>query len=192
MGNHYRTLVVQDVSAGEAEGLAARGLHWFVSGGVVRAERSEDCVFFARYGHPPGPEWSRAVAEARWRAGGGVAVHVGRTLFHGCPFSCAYAVCPNCAARTRFLTPGGEAVEGAFDPFAASLRAWERTGAATADCGACGRAGDLTAWGWDGDFFALGHLGFAFWDWPELAPDFLAAFAEVLGGRRFAHVAGKL
>ncbi|WP_345491380.1 hypothetical protein [Streptomyces roseoviridis] len=192
MGNHYRTLVVPDVTAEEAEGLAARGLGWLVSEGIVRAGRSEDCVFFAAYGHLPGPRWSRAAEDPRHEAAGGVAVHVGRTVFHGCTFFCAYAVCPHCAARTRFFGDDGTAVEGAFDPFAASIRAWERTGAATADCGTCGRAGDLTAWEWDEDFFAFGHLGFAFWDWPAPAPGFLAAFARVLGGRRFVQVAGKL
>ncbi|MFF5973550.1 hypothetical protein ACFY7C_18690 [Streptomyces sp. NPDC012769] len=192
MGNHYRTLVVPDVGAEEAGELAGRGLGWLVSEGIVRAERSGDCVFFAEYGHPPGPRWTRAAAGQRYGAGGGVAVHAGRTVFHGCPFFCAFAVCPHCAARTRFFGDEGEAVEGAFDPFAASIRAWERTGTATAACGTCGRAGDLAAWGWDEDFFAFAHLGFAFWDWPDLAPDFLAEFASVLGGQRFVQVTGRL
>ncbi|MET9955835.1 hypothetical protein ABZ135_30395 [Streptomyces sp. NPDC006339] len=192
MGNHYRTLVVPDVGPEEAEELAGRGLGWLVAAGIVRAERVRDCVFFAEYGHLPGPGWARAVADPRRGSGGGVAVHAGRTVFHGCPFFCAHAVCPHCEARTRFFDDEGEAVEGAFDSFAASIGVWQRTGTATAACDTCGRATELTAWTWDQNFFAFAHLGFAFWDWPALAPDFLADFASALGGHRFVQVRGNL
>ncbi|MFD0369750.1 hypothetical protein [Streptomyces sp. NPDC059071] len=186
MGNHFQTLVVADATAAEAAQLARRGLDWLVAAGIVRAERT-DCVLGAPLGHPPGPAWERAVAEPDWEPDGGLAVHTGRQVFHAGQDAPEFAVCPGCATRTAL-------VEDTWQRFDAAIRVWAGgdTAAARVACPACGRDGDVTAWQWHDDRFALACLGFAFWDWTEFGSDFLTDFAEALGGRRVVRVWGKL
>ncbi|MFF4240319.1 hypothetical protein ACFYYL_30960 [Actinomadura geliboluensis] len=58
-------------------------------------------------------------------------------------------------------------------------------------CPTCERPVDPQAWQWADDYFALGHLGFTFWNWLPLRPDFIAALAARLG-HPLVHLEGKL
>lgn len=192
MGSTYQTLVDLDATPAEAPALAAHALDRLVGRGIVRAERT-DCVFGAPLGHPPGPRWGSAVTYEEWEPSDGLKIEVGRTVFHGGQGDAEYAVCPHCAARTRFYTEAWEYIEdGAWGPFDAAMSAWHATGAATVMCAHCGHPGELAAWSWADDYYAFAYLGFEFWNWPEFDPRFLDAFAEALGGHRVVRVWGKL
>jgi hypothetical protein len=89
--------------------------------------------------------------------------------------------------------PGDTAADNdAWPRFAAAMDTWHETGAATADCPACAQPVPLTDWIWADDYFAFGHLGLEFWNWPEFTPEFRAEISRVLGGHRTAFVRGKL
>ncbi|MCF2527842.1 hypothetical protein [Yinghuangia soli] len=189
MGHHLQTVVDLSVSAAAAEAVAARGLRWLVAEGIVLAERT-DCVLGVPLGHPPGPEWGRAVAAGEGEPYGGLRVTTGRVGFDAGQYPPAYAQCPHCASRIALYTEDWDVIPGAWLPFDAAMDRWYESGAAAVVCPDCGRAGDLTAWTWDHDRYAFGYLGFAFRDWPRFSPQFLAAFGDALGGHRVVVVGG--
>ncbi|MFF0752780.1 hypothetical protein [Streptomyces sp. NPDC004267] len=192
MGNYFENVVVPDASAEEAPRLAAHGLDWLVAEGIVHREAVAGCVFGAPAGHLPGPQWAPAVTDPRIEPLGGVAVHAGPWVSHAIPVESRYVICPHCAAPTRSATDDGTPVKEVWDLFGPAFGVWEKTGAAMVPCGACGRTGDVAAWRWSDDDLVLAHLGFAFWDWPDLAPEFVAEFGKVLGGGRLIRMGGKL
>ncbi|WP_406369360.1 hypothetical protein OG788_05655 [Streptomyces sp. NBC_00647] len=143
-------------------------------------------------GHPPGPLWAKAVGQVDWEPSDGLKVEIGRTVFHGGQGDAMYAACPHCAAHVHLYTDEWDTIEGAWEPFNKAIDTWYDSGRAAVTCPRCSRAGDLTAWTWDNDYYAFGYLGFEFWDWPEFSPSFLERFARVLGGHRTVLVGGKL
>ncbi|MEU6351774.1 hypothetical protein ABZ896_20915 [Streptomyces sp. NPDC047072] len=56
---------------------------------------------------------------------------------------------------------------------------------------ACTETVPVAEWTWDGSF-APAHLGFVFWNWPPLSPEFRARIAGLLDGHRVVRVRGKL
>lgn len=191
MGNHFQTLVDLDATQADASSVAARGLEWLVGEGIVRAERT-GCVLGAPLGHPPGPLWAKAVGHEDWEPSDGLNIETGRTVFQGGQGDAMFAVCPHCAERVDLYTDEWDLIESAWAPFGKAMDVWHDTGRADVTCPRCRRAGDLTTWTWDHDYYAFGYLGFEFWDWPEFSPAFLTRFTHALGGRRTVLVAGKL
>lgn len=173
--------------------LAGRALDWLVREGIVRAERT-DCVLGARSGNPPGEHWTKAVVhpDSDWAPTDGLRIETGRTVFHGGQGDAQYATCPRCAGRTDFFTETWDPIEGAGEPFDEAISTWHTTGEATVMCRHCGTSSDLRAYTWADDYFAFGHLGFEFWNWPEFDPRFLADIGRVLDGHRLVRVWGKL
>ncbi|MDQ0714182.1 hypothetical protein QFZ55_003634 [Streptomyces luteogriseus] len=193
MGDHFQTIVDLDANGADAEPLARRVVEWLVAEGVVLAERT-DCVLSLPMGHPPGPRWGRAVGEAAvddepWD---GLAVHAGRTVFHGWPGGLEAAVCPRCSATTRLVDDGWAMIDEAWAPFVDAIGTWSATGVAQVRCPACARIVPLRDWAWNDDYFAFAHLGFEFWNWPELTPEFRGRVAELLDGHRTAYLRGKI
>ncbi|MFC8668515.1 hypothetical protein [Streptomyces sp. NPDC057199] len=226
MGDHFQTVVDVDATADEARALAARVVEWLVAEGIVLGERT-DCVLGQPLGHPPGPNWRRAVEESPdWDPWDGLAVHTGRTVFDSGQGGPESVTCPRCRATTPLSgetydepydedyeasgeSRAGEAdsdgadsdgadsgedepENGVWPNFAAAMGTWHETGAATVDCPACARPVALTDWIWEDDYYAFGHLGLEFWNWPELRPDFIQEISRLLGGHRTGHVWGKL
>ncbi|MFD3379813.1 MULTISPECIES: hypothetical protein [unclassified Streptomyces] len=218
MGDHFQTVVDVDATADEARALAARVVEWLVAEGIVLGERT-DCVLGQPLGHPPGPNWQRAVEESPdWDPWDGLAVHTERTVFDSGQGGPESVTCPRCETTAPLsgetydedYEPSGEgpAGEADLDPdsgegegeaensvwprFAAAMGTWHETGAATVDCPACARPVALTDWIWEDDHYAFGHLGLEFWNWPELRPDFIQDISRLLDGHRTVHVWGKL
>ncbi|MFE9171004.1 hypothetical protein ACFYNZ_16000 [Streptomyces kebangsaanensis] len=193
MGDHFQTIVDLDASPREAPPLARRAVEWLVAEGIVLAERT-DCVLGQPLGHPPGPNWRRAVAEddGDWEPYDGLAVYTGRTVFHGGQGEAESARCPRCAATTRLYTDSRELIAEAWTPFSEAIGTWHRTGAADVECPACAASVPLPDWTWSDDYFAFAHLGLEFWNWPRFTEDFRARTANVLGGHRTAYVWGKI
>ncbi|MFF5371729.1 hypothetical protein [Streptomyces sp. NPDC013187] len=59
-------------------------------------------------------------------------------------------------------------------------------------CPVCAQQVPLPDWTWTDDYFAFAHLGFEFWNWPEVTPEFRARVRALLDGHRTAYVWGKL
>lgn len=191
MGDHFQTLVDLDATSADAAGLAVRALGWLVDEGIVSSERT-DCVLGACEGHPPGEQWAKAVIEPERAPSDGLKISTGRTVFWGGQGDAQYATCPRCARQTWFYTESWDRIEGARDAFDTAMSLWHETGEAAVTCQHCGHASDLALWRWADDYFAFGHLGFEFWNWPEFEPRFLADLARILGGHEVVRVWGKL
>ncbi|MFD8234977.1 hypothetical protein ACFV20_24250 [Streptomyces sp. NPDC059696] len=193
MGDHFQTIVDLDAGGADAEPLARRVVEWLVAEGIVLAERT-DCVLSLPEGYPPGPRWERAVDEAAAddEPGDGLAVHAVRTVFHGWPGGLEAAVCPRCSTTTRLVDDAWSMIDETWAPFSDAIETWSATGAAQVRCPACTRRVPLGEWAWNDGYFAFAHLGFEFWNWPELTPEFRSRVAELLDGHRTTYVRGKI
>jgi hypothetical protein len=194
MGDHFQTIVDLDARPEEARGLADRVVAWLVTEGIVLADRT-DCVLGQPLGHPPGPNWRRAVSgqDADWEPWDGLAVYTQRTVFFGGQGEPTAVTCPRCRAATRLLTDEWELIDAIWTPFDQAMILWHRTGEVTpVTCPACAHEVPLTDWSWEDDFYAFGHLGLEFWNWPEFSDSFRSRISEILGGHRTALVWGKL
>lgn len=193
MGDHFRTIVDLDASPQHAPRLAERVVEWLVAEGIVLAERT-DCVLGQPLGHPPGPNWMRAVGldDADRDPSDGLAVYTGRTVFHGGQGEPEAVCCPRCGVTTRLITDEWELIDAAWVPFRDAMGAWYETGAAQVDCPACAEAVPLSDWTWADDYFAFAHLGFEFWNWPPFTEEFRTRISELVDGHRTAYVWGKL
>ncbi|MEY9487940.1 hypothetical protein RKD26_003734 [Streptomyces calvus] len=193
MGDYFQTIVDLDAGADEAARLADRAVAWLVTEGIVLAERT-GCVLGLPLGHPPGPNWHRAVADddAEWKPTDGLAVAVGRTVFDGGQGEAEAVTCPRCAATTPLVTDHWDTIDAAWEPFRDAIETWQETGQAEVACPACAESVPLPEWSWADDYFTFAHLGFTFWNWPEFTPEFQARFSGALGGHRTGLVWGKL
>lgn len=193
MGDHFQKIVDLDAGPQDAPRLAQRVLDRLVDEGIVLAEPVADCVYGPPLGHVPGPHWQRAVApqDARFGPGDGLAVHTERTVFHGGQGALAAARCPRCAATVRLHGDGGMIPE-TWGPFVLAIDTWHESGTADVTCPECAEPVPLPDWTWSDDYFAFGHLGFVFWNWPALTPEFRTGMAELLDGHRVAYLRGKL
>ncbi|GGQ08539.1 hypothetical protein ACFFKE_22495 [Streptomyces mutabilis] len=188
MGDRFQAIVDIDACGADACRLAGRVLEWLVAEGVVLAERTR-CVPGQPLGHPPGPHWERAVTDD-WdlAPSDGLAVHTRRTGFTSGADMPGAAHCPHCAAPTPLDGPDDDT---AWQRFSTAMRIWHDTGAATVDCPACATAVPVQDWTWDEAPVALGHLGFEFWNWPDLTAGFRARLTALLGGHRTVYVWGR-
>lgn len=194
MGDHFRTIVDLDASPQQAPRLAERVVDWLVAEGIVLPELTPHRVYGQPLGRMPGPHWQRAVAQddVHWGPGEGLAVHTERTVFHKRgQGGLDTARCPRCTATTRLRGDGGMIPE-AWGPFLMAINAWHETGTADVACPHCAESVPVTDWTWTDDYFSFAHLGFQFWHWPELTPEFRARISELLGGHRTAYIRGKL
>ncbi|MEU8802836.1 hypothetical protein [Spirillospora sp. NPDC048819] len=196
MGDYFQTLV--DVQAGpdEAERLARDVLDWLVASGVVAAGRT-DCVLGADLGHPPGPR-ADAVLDGEgypsWRDlwTNGLDIATGRSVFDAGQGEPSAVSCPHCATTIELVDEGYELVREAWEPFGEAMTEWSEGRDGIIACPACTRAVEPAAWRWADDYFAFGHLGFTFWNWPPLRPEFVAEFTRRLAGHRTVLLDGKL
>ncbi|MFI0038470.1 hypothetical protein ACH4NS_23675 [Streptomyces mutabilis] len=194
MGDRFQVIVDLDAGEADARRLAGRVLERLVAEGVVLAERTR-CVPGQPLGHPPGPHWERAVTDD-WdlAPSDGLAVHTRRTGFTSGADMPGAAHCPHCAAPTPLDDPDDpDDPDGAtaWQRFSTAMQTWHDTGAATVDCPACATAVPVQDWTWDEAPVALGHLGFEFWNWPDLTDGFRARLTALLDGHRTAYVWGR-
>lgn len=185
MGDRFQTIVDLDASPADAEALAHRVVEWLVAEGIVLADRT-DCVLGRPLGHPPGPHWERAVSDdGDHEPWDGLAVHTGSTGFTSGADMPGAAVCPHCRAVTALD-------DDVWPRFSTAMQAWYETGGASVTCPACAAAVAVPEWGWDESPLAFGHLGFEFWNWPDLTEDFHTRLAARLDGHRTAYLWGAI
>lgn len=197
MGDWFQTIVDVEAGAENADRCAARVRDWLTSAGIVLAERT-DCVLGAEAGHPPGPAVGQALEDPSSDDGwqglwtNGLDIIVGRTVFDAGQGDVEAVTCPHCTREIRLVDAHWATIEEAWAPFREVLTAWPEGDDGVIACLSCGEPVEPTAWRWADDYFALGHLGFTFWNWPQLKQDFVAEVSRRLGGHRVVLLAGKL
>ncbi|WP_280433863.1 hypothetical protein [Nocardia carnea] len=199
MGDWFQTIVDKDASPWNSKALAADILDWLISVGVVVAER-DDCVLGAESGHRPGPAADTVVDSTGWSSSfhtlltNGLAIVTERCVFNSGQGMPTAVTCPRCDSATALVDDFYEPIPGIWEMFVdEGAFAWAAgRDMLTVPCPICAEQVDLADWTWADDYFALGYLGFTFWNWPPFRPDFIAEFGRRLGGHRTALVEGKL
>lgn len=197
MGDYFQTIVDTEATPGEAQQLAADVLDWLIAERFVAAERT-DCVLGADAGHPPGERYGEAVDQPDpelvklWS--NGLHIAVGRTVFDAGQGEPEAVTCPHCAAETKLVDRCWELDMEKWAPFRDATEAWSEgyDDDSLVPCASCDRSAPVHAWQWADDYFAFGHLGFTFWNWPPLRPEFVANLSRQLGGHRTVVLEGKL
>ncbi|MGX1131436.1 endogenous inhibitor of DNA gyrase (YacG/DUF329 family) [Streptomyces glaucescens] len=186
MGDTFQTIADPDASAQDAPRLAERVVEWLVAEGIVLAEAAPGWALSEHPAHPPGPNWHKAVTDARWGAPEGVAVHTRPKVFYSLGDSDTHAVtCPRCGGTTTVA-------DDVSARFSTAMGTWDETGATDVDCPACAETVPLPAWAWTDDAFAVARLGFEFWNWPVLSDDFRTRMTGFLEGHRTVFLQGKI
>ncbi|MBA0053014.1 hypothetical protein E0L36_19690 [Streptomyces sp. AJS327] len=194
MGDWFQTIVDTEATPEEAPGLAANVVDWLVADGVILAERT-DCVLGADAGHAPGTRYGDAVQQPDpelvnlWS--NGLHATVGRTVFDAGQGEPSAVTCPHCAVEIRLVDEYWSPVEESWHRFAPAVGSWAEGDDEPVACPSCDRAAPVHTWHW-ADYFAFGSLGFTFWNWPDLRPEFVADVARRLGGHRTVLLEGKL
>jgi hypothetical protein len=178
VGDFAQVIVAIDVPSGEAGARAERAVDWLVRSAIVERELS-DCALGVP-GHAPASGFEDAcVTEAhddtsstpRLRTNG-MAVHVGRTVFDTGDNG-VELLCEHCAHR---FEPDVESWQDAVGAW------WQGDDDATYRCPSCAFEQRLAEW--DGPWaWAFGQLGFAFWNWPQIRPEFVEALAAAVDSR---------
>ncbi|MGO4613905.1 hypothetical protein AB4305_06990 [Nocardia sp. 2YAB30] len=195
MGDYFERIVDVEVTAAEADVLAARMLDWMVSRRLLSREMSGEAMYSLSVdnGYAPGPDWAQITQEWGDWIPGPVAVIVGRADHFGGQGAIEpdSAVCPHCQAKTLIIDypQRWEADPEAWQPFRDGIDAWKQTGVGAAGCNTCAVAVPVTEWHWPSGF-ALGALAFDFWGWPPLTDSFITEFGARLG-HRISHQMGK-
>ncbi|WP_436774084.1 hypothetical protein [Yinghuangia sp. YIM S09857] len=195
MGDWFQTIVDTEATPEEAQELAANVLAWLISDGIVSAERT-DCVLGADAGHAPGARHGEAVVDPDpelvdvWS--NGLHVTVERTVFDAGQGEPSAVTCPHCAVEMRLVDEYWSPVEETWDLFADATESWADDYDEPVACPSCGRTARVHTWIWADDYFAFGHLGFTFWNWPALRPEFVVELSSRLGGHRTVLLEGKL
>lgn len=193
MGDRFQAIVDVQASAQEAGTLAADVRSWLISSGVVSAERT-DCVLSADLGYPSGPGADAVVGLSGWSVPwqGGLDITIGRTVFDAGQGDPMAVTCPHCSAVIDLLDEDFELSDEAWEPFREVVHGWGEGRDVIVPCPACGRPVEPTFWKWADDYFVFAHLGFMFWNWPPLRPEFVAEFTRHLADHRTVLLEGKL
>ncbi|MCV7068694.1 hypothetical protein H7H51_28635 [Mycolicibacterium farcinogenes] len=177
MGDWSQSLVDVEVSAEDAPELGARLTRWLIDTGVISAEQT-DCVLGSPLGHPPGPNYGRAIggtapAPALWT--NGAAISAGRVVSYSYPPE--VLTCRHCGYR-EVLAPDDPKWQAAF----AAIDAWADGGAGEVPCPSCGAGNTLNGWDWE-PAWGFGLLTLEVWNWKPLTPEFVAEVSRFLGHR---------
>jgi hypothetical protein len=193
MGDWFQKVVDIDATEDEAPVLADSVLAWLVSREVVAAERS-DSVFGAPFGYGPGPRYESAVTAPdeylRTTLTNGVALTTRRTAFDPGQGEDLLR-CSRCDRVDSWADPETGEPGAQWLAFQSALEAWYRGGPELGSCVHCGHEVALNDWRWEEMPWVFGALGLTFWNWPPLAPDFVADIGRHLG-HRVRSTAGKL
>ncbi|MFD0364971.1 hypothetical protein ACFQZZ_26335 [Nocardia sp. GCM10030253] len=195
MGDYFERIVDIEVTATEADAVAARMLDWMISRRLLSREMSGDAMYSLGVdeGYVPGSDWAQVTQEWGDWIPGPVAVIVGRDDHYGGQgeIEPESAVCPHCHTKTVVIDypQQWKADPEIWRPFRNGIDAWKETGVGTAACKSCGDAIPVTEWQWPWGF-ALGALAFDFWGWPPLTDTFITEFGAQLG-HRIEHQTGK-
>ncbi|MGD9720513.1 MAG: hypothetical protein AB7O59_21865 [Pirellulales bacterium] len=170
MGDSYQQIVDLHATVQEAPRLARTVLRYLIERGVICGEASDSALGGPR-GYRPGPNFKEAVGGRLVHflevQPNGVCCEIGRTVFHAGGNS-DKVLCPICHTDAS-SSDWTDAVD----------RWFQGDDAAAHTCQHCGIASRITQW--DFDFvWAFGNLGFTFWNWPPLRPQFVEQISSLL------------
>ena len=139
------------------------------------------CLPDGATGYAPGPHCALALADPDPRAAerlhrlpvNGVLVRSGRMVYHGAALGSAQ--CPHCA---RPLSIPGD--PRWFDAVEQWLLIGEDADEGLLFCTGCTRFAPVTSWPCEPPV-GFGCLGLSFWNWPPLAPEFVAGLEALIG-----------
>lgn len=194
VGDYFEIIADVEATETEAPELAASVVSWLTREGVIAGEPA-DCVLGAESGYPPGPRYTAAVTEPDelllrlWT--NGVEVCTSRTVFAAAQGEMGQVVCPHCGQTMELHDPATDQATPQWEPFNDTLTAWMEGGSDKVRCPQCGQAAGFNDWRWTGEPFAVGFLGFTFWNWPPLSESFIAQMASHLE-HRVVVIQGKL
>jgi hypothetical protein len=194
VGDYFQAMADVEVDEAGAPLVARAVVRWLVAEGIVDSTVS-DCVLGADTGYPPGPHYLSAVDHADERLlllrTNGLEVDVGRRVFYSTGGT-GSAGCPRCERTVALQDPADLSVTPEWGLFSGALSRWYEGGSADVECPMCGRVVTFNDWRWpDDEPWAVGFLGFTFWNWPPLR----ASFVDRLAGRtghRIVLTRGKL
>ena len=187
MGDHFQIIADAEATEAEAPALGASVVSWLASEGIIGAEPT-DCVLSAEPGYPPGPRYIAAVTgPSEWLPRlrtNGLAVITTRSVFHPIQGELGPVACPHCGQTVELEDPATGQPTQQWERFSDALNAWMSGDACAVACPRCRQVTGFNDWHWTGDWpFAVGFLGFKFWNWPPLRESFITQMASQLGHR---------
>lgn len=186
MSDSYQTIVDVEATSGQATTLAEIVPDWLVAHGILLAGQGNTDP--GPGDHAPGPAYHRVVADSLSRnRPDGMEVITGRNVFQS--DVAEHIVCPHCATTTTLVANDGDPTE-AWIELSNTIGNWYEGGDDTYQCGRCAKSVRLNEWRWFPPW-GFGHLGFRFWNWPELDDAFVSELSRLLD-HRVVHTYGKL
>jgi uncharacterized protein (UPF0212 family) len=188
VGDNFEVIVDVQATASEADGLAAAVLHWLGQEGIVAVTATHCLLGLDEYGYAPGARHSVALDDpsddyALRHAVNGLEIELGRRVFHPVQGEIGPIECPHCLTRILLEDAAGNLTDH-WEALEMALTDWVRGGPGRTGCPACGQPIGVNDWHWPGQWpFAVGFLGFRFWNWPSLSSTFIAAVRQRLGHR---------
>jgi hypothetical protein len=191
MSDNYITIcTVQEVD--NAKELSDKLVNWLKKNQIIENEQSNCVLGMKDLGYKPGKRHVEAIGfdENILRLQVcGMEVKTEREVFNAMAFTAlTEMICPKCE-RNRFegITPEDfytdnltseqlETFHAVFDEF----NNWTKKEVSKLICPYCAEPSDLESYK-IGDTIALSNLGFTFWNWPQLTPEFIEQVKAVLG-----------
>ena len=174
MGDYYQIIADLDARPEQAETVINRWRDWMVTREIIMPEKT-DCVLGEEDGHAPGKNYAQAVmkqsAMLSQLKNNGAQFIAERTVFYGGAGSFKL-MCRQCGAQFE-----------ANDAWSDAVGEWHGgSGPGILACAKCSVKMPITEWQHDPPW-AFGNAGLKFWNWPELRPEFVRQFGEVVGHR---------
>ena len=197
VGDWFQTIADIQASPQEADTLAADIRSWLIYSGIVSAERT-DCVLGDDLGYPPGPRADEVVDASGWSDPwqdmwfNGLDIVTGRTVFDAGQGEPMAVTCPYCSVEIELVDENFELDDVAWEPFREVVHGWSDGRVVITPCTACMQPVEPASWKWADDYFAFGHLGFTFWNWPPLRSEFVAEVTRRMGGHQTVLLDGKV
>lgn len=189
MSDSFQTFAAPQVVRSQASAVAARVRAWLQDEGIICSALS-DCVLGNRAaGHPPGPEWHKAVAVGQSAQSGllgwavnGVEIIDAPVVHYSMTSDPFEAICPRCGGHGSADFVNGHIL--------AHIEAWQNgDDTIVVASPKCASAAGLLGWRVNG--IALAHVGLVFWNWPPIADLFIATLARHAGSEIIT-LSGKL
>jgi endogenous inhibitor of DNA gyrase (YacG/DUF329 family) len=187
VGDYFQIIADTEATEAEAPALGASVVAWLAGAGIIEAVPT-DCVLSTEPGYPPGPRYIAAVTGPGERLHSlrtnGLAVITTRSVFHPIQGELGPVACPRCGQTVELEDPATGQAAHQWERFSDALSTWMTGGPCEVACPHCGQAAGFNDWHWASDWpFAVGFLGFKFWNWPPLKESFIAQLASQLGHR---------
>jgi len=192
MGDSFEVVVDVDATLDQAPRLGTAMIAWLTVEGIIEASPTSDRDVWEAGYYLPGPHHRLAAAHrddpytltfAQSRLGR-LEVTTGRSVFYPTQGKPGPAVCPLCGYAVTLTDPDTGEVTDGWQLFDNALADWCDGGPGTAICPNNGSVIAINEWQWQGDWpIAVGHLGFTFWNWPLLHPDFVDQLGDQLRHR---------